>query len=1055
MCLSLACPLTIPYLKALRELASKCLPVAQELLDALQRLKPKDPSKPTTKWSTFWLALQTVWNADDLRTLRETIERYRSEMIFRLLACINAKMDDSMAKDNSHRDLVVKDLAKEVVGILAFNHEAVLSRMNNVQTQFLDIHEAILTLRNGETIPITRRQRPSNVGQLPVLSPVPTSLMSIKAADDDQESRAAMKNFRGTIHTVLTSLWFRQLQDRLDDVKKSHPKTFRWVFSHQTSLDTIWSDFPLWLRQGSGCYWIQGKAGSGKSTLMKFILQHQQTRANLRAWAGDKQLLTSEFLFWYWGTSLQRSQEGLLRTLLHNILQRNPELISHVMPEPVQDSVEGRGHLQSPTLAELKRWFTKLQHDLTGPSSRYRVCLFIDGLDEYEGDHAELASFFLDLSSNNFLKIIVSSRPTTACASIFAQCPGLRLQDLTLDDVRVYAATRLESDTEFLNQEHVQALIDVIVDRSCGVFLWVFVVVNSLLEGLRDGDTVRELQDRVDDMPLELEDLYNHMLDRIPPKYRKQASEMLQLVMANLHGFHGLGYITPMPAIQLSFSLDAPDQAIESSHGLIPEEEAIKRVTQIELRLMSRCLGLLELRNPRASTSKSKRSSTATVELLHRTAIEFLMNPDATRKVQALARDASFRPLLSWFCSCISMTRFTGQDKALVAQTERASRDSRPWRELRNAMVLAQASEDSGIPIPSRFFDALDQAFVSLRTPLTFTGRQQGNHWIHLMIAESGDQIGLPQLMRKGNSAHLQLNVTPRGKQPTQRVAPGDDQGWVPYAVADTEFVQKLRDGTPASKFCFVALVFSLTSYLDQMDSNVLSPAVATTLMDFLVHRVFYLRFDDPKLDIFLSGRSVHHFNVLFSAGSNPNHISYPGYTIWTVFLALLSLRLAKLVQMNEEECLALGRVMKSFVAHGADLHVRFALGTKVFQPWQILDDIEMKLSQRSKGRQAATLQAVLQTMKGEIKDKAEQRDMEVHPLLRGHLANEIAVKKNNMEPVSTIPGARDNLSPSSEVLGSEASIVFSGSFRLSGIRTALNRLKGFHKTKLGKRYKP
>ena len=49
------------------------------------------------------------------------------------------------------------------------------------------------------------------------------------------------------------------------NVIDSHRATFDWIFSEDGP------GFAQWLKDGKGVYWIYGKAGSGKSTLMKFI----------------------------------------------------------------------------------------------------------------------------------------------------------------------------------------------------------------------------------------------------------------------------------------------------------------------------------------------------------------------------------------------------------------------------------------------------------------------------------------------------------------------------------------------------------------------------------------------------------------------------------------------------------------------------------------------------------------------------------------------------------------------------------------------------------------
>lgn len=44
--------------------------------------------------------------------------------------------------------------------------------------------------------------------------------------------------------------------------------------------------FAAWLRDGDGIFYISGKLGSGKSTLMKYLSDHTRTKEHLREWAG-------------------------------------------------------------------------------------------------------------------------------------------------------------------------------------------------------------------------------------------------------------------------------------------------------------------------------------------------------------------------------------------------------------------------------------------------------------------------------------------------------------------------------------------------------------------------------------------------------------------------------------------------------------------------------------------------------------------------------------------------------------------------------------------------
>lgn len=96
-----------------------------------------------------------------------------------------------------------------------------------------------------------------------------------------------------------------------------------------------WDNLVNWLKSGSGCYWIDGKAGSGKSTLLKYISDHSQTRTSLRTWAGGRELAVSSFYFWNLDSPLQKSQSGLLRALLFNLLEPRPTACSPGVPRHV------------------------------------------------------------------------------------------------------------------------------------------------------------------------------------------------------------------------------------------------------------------------------------------------------------------------------------------------------------------------------------------------------------------------------------------------------------------------------------------------------------------------------------------------------------------------------------------------------------------------------------------------------------------------------------------------------------------------------------------------
>ena len=138
---------------------------------------------------------------------------------------------------------------------------------------------------------------------------------------------------------LLHALDFADRTHRQQEIAEAHQRTFSWIFDDQEGDETghitagretrPWSSFIEWLREERtprGIYWMNGKAGSGKSTLMRFVANHVETHRHLRHWAGNADLQVSSFFFWNSGTGLQHSRPGLLRSLLFETLENRPDL---------------------------------------------------------------------------------------------------------------------------------------------------------------------------------------------------------------------------------------------------------------------------------------------------------------------------------------------------------------------------------------------------------------------------------------------------------------------------------------------------------------------------------------------------------------------------------------------------------------------------------------------------------------------------------------------------------------------------------------------------------
>lgn len=137
------------------------------------------------------------------------------------------------------------------------------------------------------------------------------------------------------IDGILRSLDSTAFIGRYKALPEPHPQTCQWIFNPDLDQGEIcrWDDFSERLEHSDGLYWIHGKAGSGKSTLMKYIANSPLTRTHLSKWTGTSKLFTVHFYFWDLGTeSLHKSQEELFRSLFQ-ILRELPHVIHVIFHE--------------------------------------------------------------------------------------------------------------------------------------------------------------------------------------------------------------------------------------------------------------------------------------------------------------------------------------------------------------------------------------------------------------------------------------------------------------------------------------------------------------------------------------------------------------------------------------------------------------------------------------------------------------------------------------------------------------------------------------------------
>ncbi|KAI1335729.1 hypothetical protein F5Y15DRAFT_419610 [Xylariaceae sp. FL0016] len=353
------------------------------------------------------------------------------------------------------------------------------------------------------------------------------------------DNRIASSETKKEIATkcLIDSLQFDSMNKRAEAVPKAYQDTFEWVFGNPYASENgapAWANFGEWLsKDSSELYWIVGKPGSGKSTLMKFILADARLKTGLNEWADEGNLVTATYFSWNAGTIFQKSQPGLLRALLYQCLSHSKVLVSNIFPGrwnafwlPRSDS----SIYKAPewTMEELLSGFRRfLECTKSQEESKvsFKLGIFIDGLDEFEDNHLPLVKLLQEASTYDNVKVCVSSRPWNVFRD--ALKPMLRLQDLTCRDIRLFVDKKFQMSPAFGERKMIQPkqaakLLEDIISKADGA-----------------GDSLSDFQNTLEGLPDDLSALFDVMWERLEPRHRSEAARLFAVVDAYylLHKF--------------------------------------------------------------------------------------------------------------------------------------------------------------------------------------------------------------------------------------------------------------------------------------------------------------------------------------------------------------------------------------------------------------------------------------------------------------------------------------------------------------------------------------
>ncbi|KAI0889714.1 uncharacterized protein GGS22DRAFT_3110 [Annulohypoxylon maeteangense] len=574
---------------ALRSIAESCSADCSRLLTVLNGIKVGEDDHRA--WKSFRAALKIAWKGEqEIERLTSRLRDHQSAMTLQICVISNKWLQNM----NQHlQNLKGQDAA------LQLQYSERLEKISaNLQAIKLQISEP-------------RTSRPGFMFSYIDLDELTNKLSQLSLTERNIARDQA----------ILSSLDYSTRGERRENISKAHVRTFSWIFEASDQEITRQNGFLRWLRESDGVFWITGKPGSGKSTLMKFLAGHTKTMEALEQWATPERVVVASHFFWSLGISKQKSMEGLFQSLLYEIFRRCPELIREVCPSRWEND-SSHLHTQDWTFKELVNCFRAIKEN---GNSTTKFCFFIDGLDEFDGDYIDICRTLSEIAECSRIKLCVASRPLNEFQDQFGadQSSTLYVHELTRNDIMDYARARLEEHPRWpalgLGGQEYQLFLSNIANLASGVFLWVTLAVQSLRRGLTNFDTMDELNTRLDALPKGLEAFYKDMLDSVEPIYRRKSANLLQIQLIST----GMSLELPWTVTLLhEREYSDPEYAITMPWTTLSKNDVRALRHRASRRLIAKCCCIVEIRQN-------------TLEFIHRTASDYLKTPEMVNYIQS------------------------------------------------------------------------------------------------------------------------------------------------------------------------------------------------------------------------------------------------------------------------------------------------------------------------------------------------------------------------------------------------------------------------------------
>lgn len=446
---------------------------------------------------------------------------------------------------------------------------------------------------------------------------------------------------------------------RYRSIPKPALGTCSWIFEHEKYQDWLQGRN---LPSHSGLLVLLGKPGSGKSVLMKEIYR----RLSLGQTESDYS--TAAFFFHAQGEELEKSMNGMLRSLLYQILPKNQYAFDHfnLSWDSIYSSMETED-LRTLLVSMLVKPYLK------------RMIIFIDAVDECDFSAIRDTAYFwrevteLASASGAKLNVLMSARhfPTISLSN----SSEIIVEDHTKNDIEAYIQQKINLVAS--PKQDLSCLKTQFCLKSNGVFLWTVLALDKMLQEWDEGLGVSALLTRMDSVPLGLEDLFVHIMSGISRKARRLTLRLFQwasltVKQLRLHEWHHVLAFIRQPYLESLCDWRKSDFFTETDDQL---ERQIRNLSRglLEIRSVSGAhddgLEAISVRAGAGSLDVSC-GETRVVQFIHESARDFFLLGQGFSLLLPRTRNPRANGHLSIMATCLDYLSITELDALVKARDQ-------------------------------------------------------------------------------------------------------------------------------------------------------------------------------------------------------------------------------------------------------------------------------------------------------------------------------------------------------------------------------------------------